>query len=259
MTTFLFPPRSTQSVSMPHFQRSTSLSLFNRCSAMAVAQVLLAALLPVFESNARAGDITYNIVNYPVDQTDQWTAGTDTLSGTIITDGALGNQSTSSFIVGGTATITDPNGDSYTYPLNDMELGNMATYGCDLTADQILIPFGCSAVFNFGGPSINAVTSASTPGIFLAYTNYSTTSYGPSYYGGVWNDYENPAAWQQDNSAEILSGNPGDINASPGSSWIIAGVVPEPTTLTLLGSALLGLGVVYLRRRGAKGVTTAPS
>jgi hypothetical protein len=27
---------------------------------------------------------------------------------------------------------------------------------------------------------------------------------------------------------------------------------PEPATLTLLGSALLGLGVVYLRRRGAK-------
>ena len=25
--------------------------------------------------------------------------------------------------------------------------------------------------------------------------------------------------------------------------------VPEPTTLTLLGSALFGLGVVYLRRR----------
>jgi len=29
-------------------------------------------------------------------------------------------------------------------------------------------------------------------------------------------------------------------------------VVPEPATLTLLGSALLGLGVIYLRRRGAK-------
>ena len=28
--------------------------------------------------------------------------------------------------------------------------------------------------------------------------------------------------------------------------------VPEPATLTLLGSALLGLGVVYLRRRRAK-------
>ena len=32
---------------------------------------------------------------------------------------------------------------------------------------------------------------------------------------------------------------------------------PEPGTLTLLVSALLGLGVVYLRRRGAKGLTAA--
>ena len=32
----------------------------------------------------------------------------------------------------------------------------------------------------------------------------------------------------------------------------ITAPTPEPSTLTLLGSALLGLGVVYLRRRGAK-------
>ena len=35
----------------------------------------------------------------------------------------------------------------------------------------------------------------------------------------------------------------------------ITAPVPEPTTLTLLASALLGLGVVYLRRRRAKALT----
>ena len=47
--------------------------------------------------------------------------------------------------------------------------------------------------------------------------------------------------WPDGNTAEInLSVNLDDVN------------LPEPATLTLLGTALLGLGVVYLRRRRAK-------
>ena len=38
-------------------------------------------------------------------------------------------------------------------------------------------------------------------------------------------------------------------------SYVMQIPTPEPATLTLLGTALLGLGVVYLRRRGAKAPT----
>jgi hypothetical protein len=44
-------------------------------------------------------------------------------------------------------------------------------------------------------------------------------------------------------------------NIAYNSPWIIADdgqPTPEPATIALLGSALLGLGVVYLRRRRAK-------
>ena len=59
-------------------------------------------------------------------------------------------------------------------------------------------------------------------------------------------------------TAEAANGGAGVVNwyspeSPPAESFQLDGTsTPEPSTLTLLGSALLGLGVVYLRRRKAK-------
>ena len=44
------------------------------------------------------------------------------------------------------------------------------------------------------------------------------------------------------------------LNLGSTTTWVIATAqpAPEPSTVTLLGTALMGLGVVYLRRRRAK-------
>ena len=72
--------------------------LSHRHSALAVAHPLFSVVLIAFVCNARAGDITYNFVNYPVNETYNGTPVV--LSGTIVTDGALGTISASD-IVGG--------------------------------------------------------------------------------------------------------------------------------------------------------------
>ena len=48
----------------------------------------------------------------------------------------------------------------------------------------------------------------------------------------------------------MVGGYPATLAVS--NNDLVLTVVPEPATVTLLGSALLGLGVVYLRRRWAK-------
>jgi hypothetical protein len=76
----------------------------------------------------------------------------------------------------------------------------------------------------------------------LTWSNDYPQPYFSSYYCGNLNINN---CWQ---AFDPLPG-PGSIGGD--GSWTIAtaATVPEPATLTLLGSALLGLGVVYLRRR----------
>jgi hypothetical protein len=70
-----------------------------RWQIIVVAIVLLASV-----SAARAAYITYNIVDYPLNETDLFSNVTDTISGTIITDGTLGDLWITN-IVGGTLTF----------------------------------------------------------------------------------------------------------------------------------------------------------
>ncbi len=209
-------------------------SLFPCRSALAVAHPLFVAVLLAFVSNAWAGDITYNIVNYPVNQTDNVSSGTDTISGTIITDGTIGPIGPGN-IVGGSLTMVTPNMTlteqiDPSYP--DTLLSNMTA-----TATQLLFtPAYYDEVSLFFEP-----TSGSDIYMNLGYQYGDPTIYaggisipdGPGV-GGFFASYP-PAV-----PGSIAYNNP----------WVIA-AVPEPASLTLLGSALLGVGVVYLRRPAA--------
>ena len=71
-----------------------------------MVQGLMAVAVAVSACEAKAGELTYNIVDYPVYETDN-SSGTDTISGTIITDGKIGNLSQSD-ILGGSFTFYNP-------------------------------------------------------------------------------------------------------------------------------------------------------
>ena len=173
----------------------------------------------------RAAAITYNLVDYPLDQ------GGHHLSGTITTDGTIGDLGFSDFPAGyynfrpqfgghiTGATYQIDNDPVYTVPVNNIP---NAFAEVKATATQIVIVPGNTSAFQllYNVPSV---------GVWGIGWQNSGSNVGP--YSG--SDQVSGTVW---NTASTSSAS-GHLGAN--SSWVIA-VVPEPTTLVLFATGLLG-------------------
>jgi hypothetical protein len=195
--------------------------------------MLLAALIAP-ASRAAASNITYKIVDYPVNEGVATGTGTDRISGTITTDGTIGPVSAAN-IVAGTFTFSDPRGDV---------VSGAATFGTSInlqaTPTQLLLDSG----FGF---SISAQDRApnTTDELDTASIQYTNNSSGGQYYGDLAADTPVHVLMSSFNSAPVSTG-PGSIEAN--SAWVIA-AVPEPSSLAVLCAAFPAIGISYMRRR----------
>ncbi|MGD0655150.1 MAG: PEP-CTERM sorting domain-containing protein [Thermoguttaceae bacterium] len=215
---------------------SASLAILfaGRRSALALAHLLFSAVILVNATTARADLITYNIIN-PGAQTDT-NGGLDSIVGSTITI-------TGSGFAGYGANDTIPNADitllAYSVTIQNMLNGNV-----------VPVTFtGSGPLGDFAGSGGLPTFTGSQ--IFLHDAYLSLNKGGGTLYwrsdSGIFYGFVSPVIYFNNTDQTQLN----DVFGSGSDNWLI-GQVPEPATLTLLGSALLGLGVVYLRRRARK-------
>jgi hypothetical protein len=218
---------------------SVASSIHRFASALVLSSLVVAVVATSTTPTAKA-DITYNLVNYPASQ------GGDTLSGQITTNGNLSTPWTNDF-VSASFVITTPGGVTYTVPSANVypigvDIGTLPTGTAN--SGSLLLPSGDA--FALYGPTSE---SGGTADVELDFVNYTHAS---SYTPEVRADLFQSAGGGTTIFADFnITGTPGSIGSNQ--PWIVATTVPEPTTLTLFVTALLGLvGFLFVRRqRGA--------
>jgi hypothetical protein len=232
-----------------------STPLSHRRYALAVARLMISVGLLGAASKAWADNITYYINDYPANEPNYYPnyGGTDTISGTITTDGTLGALS-SLDILGGCLTFESPNG-TWTAPLSSSTITLPANQTFQATTTNLVLYTSPQADLN-EDPLILSATTEQGDNLSIYYSNAwkIATPRGPHEGNGTEYAYDGTySGTVSDPSGNYLAGFPGLLALQSGAiystePWIIATAAPEPAGLTLLGSAALGLGVVYLRR-----------
>jgi len=223
-------------------------------SVLIVARLLLPAALLASASNAWTQEIRYFLVNYPT-QSDG-SSSPISVFGLITTDGALGSitfrdlQGTSVHSISGSGGSVDLMPNSYVQP--------QALYS---TPDELMLLPGDTFKESsaFGGGTFPPPDPRNSQVI----DNFSITNYGngTALYTATQSTFSDPGIQLSipDLSYKSILNEPTD-GASSGTPWVIATVtgnvqppepVPEPTSITLLVSALPGLAAIYLPRKFA--------
>ena len=210
----------------------------SRRFALVVVRLSFPAALLACVSTAWTQDTTYNLVGLVAN--DQLELRGIGVSGTITTDGSMGNYTTLQDIVSALATVTFY-GPQQSYLPSPFELGLMDSGSSSLfyaTPDELLMPSGDSFVFQGGYRDQGGLGTA-------------TLTYGPAT-GGVASILgENTMLYPILPIVDFEAHYSQPMISSPiGDAYVIATAqpVPEPASITLLCSALLGFVAVYLRR-----------